>query len=250
MDLIGVVHLLPLPGSPGDAGLDGALARAEADARAWVDGGADALIVENFGDVPFARGAVEPVTVAAMTRAVDRVRGLAGDLPVGVNVLRNDAEAALSIAHVCGAAFVRVNVHVGAAVTDQGLIQSRAAHTLRLRRRLDARVAIWADVAVKHAAPLGEIDPRREALDAVERGLADALIVTGPATGERPDLARIDAVRGAVPAARLLAGSGVTPDVATALQGRVDGAIVGTWAKRDGRVDRERVTRLKEALGG
>jgi uncharacterized protein len=250
MDLIGVVHLLPLPGSPQDAGIAGALARAEADARAWIEGGADALIVENFGDVPFARGAVEPVTVAAMTRAVERVRGLAGELPVGVNVLRNDAESALSIAHVCGACFVRVNVHVGAAVTDQGVIQSRAAHTLRLRRRLGAQVEIWADVAVKHAAPLGESDPRREARDAVERGLADALIVTGPATGERPDMARIDAVRGAVPDARLLAGSGVTPELAATLRDRVDGAIVGTWAKRDGRVDVDRVARLKSAFGG
>ncbi len=250
MQLIGVVHLLPLPGSPRDAGMDVALATAEADARAWIDGGADAMIVENFGDVPFEAGRVAPVTVAAMTRAVDRVRALAGDRPVGVNVLRNDAASALSIAHCCGARFVRVNVHVGAAVTDQGLIQSRAAETLRLREALGAEVEIWADVQVKHAAALGQTDPRREALDAVERGLADALIVTGPATGEKPDMARIDAVRGVLPGVRLLAGSGVTPDVAPALRERVDGAIVGTWVKEGGRVSAERVSRLRSVLGG
>lgn len=250
MELIGVVHLLPLPGSPGDAGLDLALATAEADARAWLEGGADALIVENFGDVPFEANRVAPVTVAAMTRAVERVVGLAGDRPVGVNVLRNDAAAALSIAHCCGARFIRVNVHVGAAVTDQGLIQSRAAETLRLRRALGAEVDIWADVQVKHAEPLVQSDLRREALDAVERGLADALIVTGPATGETPELGRIDTVRRALPGIRLLAGSGVTPDVGFALRDRVDGAIVGSWVKDGGRVSAERVTRLRAALGG
>lgn len=250
MKLIGVIHLLPLPGSPGDAGMDAVLAAAVEDARAWVDGGADALIVENFGDVPFHATAVEPITVAAMTRATERIVGLAGGRPVGVNVLRNDAISALSVAHACGASFIRVNVHVGAAVTDQGVIMGAAAQTLRLRSHLDAKVEVWADVGVKHAVPLGEVDLAREAQDAVKRGLADALIVTGPATGERPELTRLDTVRSAVPDAKLLVGSGVTPDLGPELRTRVDGAIVGTWVKRDGRVDAGRVGRLRRALDG
>jgi predicted TIM-barrel enzyme len=54
-----------------------------------------------------------------------------------------------------GARFVRVNVHTGAAVTDQGLIQGRAAETLRERQRLCPDVALLCDVQVKHATPLG-----------------------------------------------------------------------------------------------
>ncbi len=255
MDLIGVIHLPALPGSPRAKTMVQVLASAEADTRALVDGGADALIVENFHDAPFFRDRVEPVTVAGMTRAVDRVRGIAGEIPVGVNILRNDAEAALSVAQVCGASFIRVNVHVGAAVTDQGVIQSRAAETLRLRSRLGSQVEVWADVAVKHAVPLGSShDVIREAQDAVHRGLASAIIVTGEATGESPRPQRLMKLRAALPDVRILAGSGVDPDLVGALRGHVDGAIVGTWLKRDGRVenpvDPERVAELRRAMDG
>jgi uncharacterized protein len=253
MDLIGVVHLQPLPGSPNDVGLATALAAAEADARALFDNGADGVIVENFHDVPFFPDQVPPVTVAAMTRAVDRVVALADGKPVGVNVLRNDALAALSIAHACGASFIRVNVHVGAAVTDQGVVQGRAAETLRLKKLLGADVEIWADVSVKHAHPLGSGQiSSSEARDAVLRGLADAVIVTGPATGRRIDSDELVMVREALPGTPLVAGSGTTPDNLSRIRGLADAAIVGTWLKHDGQVtnpvDPDRVAALRKAM--
>ena len=73
--------------------------------------------------------------------------------PIGVNVLRNDAIAALSIAHACEANFIRVNVLSGAVVSDQGLIQGRAAELVRLRHAWASPIQILADVGVKHAAP-------------------------------------------------------------------------------------------------
>ena len=101
---IGMVHLLPLPGSPRYGGdLGPVLDRALRDARTLAEGGADGLIVENFGDVPFHKY-VEAHTVAAMTLAVSEVVR-AVEIPVGVNVLRNDAKAALAIAAVTGARF-------------------------------------------------------------------------------------------------------------------------------------------------
>ncbi len=256
MQFTGVVHLLPLPGSPRAVGLDRVLDAARADAGALLEGGCDQLIVENFGDVPFLAGRVEPVTVAAMTRAVEAVVAQAGGARVGVNVLRNDAAAALSIAHACGAGFVRVNVHVGAMVTDQGVVEGRAAETLRLRDRLGAEVAIWADVGVKHARPLGAwADVESEARDALLRGLADAVIVTGATTGAPTDPERLAAVRAAVgDGATVIVGSGVTPDAVDGLRGRADGVIVGTWLKRGGRVhepvDEARVRTLRAALDG
>ncbi len=255
MQFIGVIHLEPLPGSPRAQAMSQVLAAATEDARAYLEGGVDALIVENFGDAPFFATGVEPVTVAAMAVAVREIRQLAGELPVGVNVLRNDGFSALSVAHVCGASFVRVNVHVGAAVTDQGIVQGDAARLLRLRQQLGAEVAVYADVAVKHAVPLGSwSDPLNEARDATGRGLADALIVTGHATGQPIDLELARAIRDDQPGVRLLAGSGVEPGQAEQLRGRVDGAIVGTWAKGDGqvgnRVDAGRVRQLRRALDG
>ena len=47
-------------------------------------------------------------------------------IPVGVNALRNDAQAAMAIATATEADFIRVNVHMGTVVSDQGIIQGIA----------------------------------------------------------------------------------------------------------------------------
>jgi membrane complex biogenesis BtpA family protein len=171
---------------------------------------------------------------------------------LGVNVLRNDARAALGLCAACAADFLRVNVHVGAAVTDQGVIEGRAAETLRERGRLAPRALILADVHVKHAVPLGNGDLGDAAVETHERGLADALIVSGRATGAEAELQDLVRVRERVPAAPLLLGSGVTAHNARAMLAHADGAIVGTWLKAGGDVsapvERDRVARLRDAF--
>jgi uncharacterized protein len=213
--------------------MDDVLDRAAADAAALARAGFDGVIVENYMDAPFHPGAVPPVTVAAMTRAVSAVVE-AVDIPVGVNVLRNDAAAALSIASVTGAAFIRVNVHTGAMWTDQGLLTGSAHETLRLRRVLAAEVAIFADVHVKHATPPAGASLAEAAADAWSRGLADALVVSGSGTGRATPEADVTEVGRSVPDAPVFLGSGVTADTVGALPTAARGAIVGTAVMRDG----------------
>jgi len=125
--LVGVVHLLPLPGAPrASAGLRAVETRALRDARALYEGGVDGVIVENLGDAPFTAGRVDAWTVAAMTRLALGVRALAPERMLGINVLRNDALSALAVAEASSADFIRVNVHTGAMVTDQGVITGQA----------------------------------------------------------------------------------------------------------------------------
>ncbi len=223
---------------------------ARRDAAAYAAGGVDAVMVENFGDVPFGAGAVGPHVVAVMTLAVAAVMAETG-LPVGVNVLRNDVQGAVGIAAATGAAFVRANVYVGAAVTDQGVIEGRAEEVQALIRRLGARVGIWADVDVKHAAPLARRPVSELAEDAVERGMAAAVIVTGSGTGRPAASADLRAVRAAVPRTPLYVGSGVTADLVGGLLAVADGAIVGTAAKIGGvvtnPVEEARVRAIVEA---
>lgn len=251
--VVGVIHLPPLPGSAlgGVASdLPKLLESVQRDAATYAVGGADALIVENFGDVPFTRGAVSPYTVAAMTQAAALVKAETG-LPVGVNVLRNDVLSAVSIAAAVGGSFVRANVYVGAAVTDQGLIEGRADEVQLLITRLSADVAVWADIDVKHAAPLAERPLSEIAEDAVERGLAAAVIVTGKGTGKPIAGEDLQSVRGALPRTPIYAGSGVTAETAADILQHADGLIVGTAAKVDGivtnSVDPARVRALVKA---
>ncbi len=239
--VIGMVHLSPLPGSPGFGGrLETVLERAAADARALQAGGVDALMFENFGDAPFFPEHVPAETIAAITRVIaDLVPVLR--VPFGVNVLRNDARAALGIAAATGAAFVRINVHVGAAVTDQGPIVGRAHETLRERARLCPGVRLWCDCRVKHSAPLAPRPLGEEIEDLVERGLADAVILTGPATGKPASIADLAEARQAHPGTPFLVGSGAARGNLRELFPLADGFIVGTTFKTRGRVDAARV---------
>ena len=250
--VIGMVHLIPLPGSPRWAGsMRNVLAAALADAGALLDGGVDALLIENFGDAPFTPGRVEPATIAAMSVVAAEVRRAFPGTLLGLNVLKNDARAALAVAAAVGAEFIRVNVHAGAVLADQGIVQSDAYGTLRDRRLLAVDVAILADVGGKHAVPLAPVETEQMARDLVHRGLADALVVSGAATGQATPLGEVKRVRSAVPDVPLLIGSGVTAETAAELLSVADGLIVGTSVKRDGDVrqpvDRARVEKLVAA---
>lgn len=250
--LIGVVHLLPLPGSPRHRQSMKAITQAAlADAQAYQRGGADALFIENFGDVPFTTGAVGPETVAAMAIAGQIIRQHVR-LPIGFNVLRNDACSALALCAACDGSFIRVNVHTGAMLTDQGIIEGNAFQTLRYRRQVCPGALIFADVHVKHAVPLGHSSLENSARDTLERGLADALIVSGDGTGMATALADVQRVRAACPQAKILLGSGVTVKNIHDYLPFADGFIVGTSLKAGGKVsnavDSKRVAALARAI--
>lgn len=250
---VGVVHLAATPGSPRHAGsIESLLIRAASDARALVNGGVDALLVENYGDLPFFADSVPAETVAAMALALHEVRRAAGELPVGVNVLRNDARAGLGLCAATGASFLRVNVHTGSMLTDQGWLEGRAAETLRTRAALCPGVLLLADVHVKHGRPLGSELLVDAAADAGERGLADALILTGSRTGRPPEVEALRAVAAALAGRPLLIGSGLAPENAPELLAHVQGAIVGSVLERGGRagepVEEARVVRMRSCF--
>ena len=252
--VIGMIHLRPLPGAPRyDGDLAAVREAALRDAEALSAGGVHALMMENFGDVPFFPGRVPADVVAQMTAVAVEVRRRF-DLPLGINVLRNDGLSALAVAHAAGASFVRVNVLSGARVADQGILQGIAHDLMRGRAALGAsHVRVFADVDVKHSAPLAARDIADEVADTVERGLADAVIVSGAGTGKPTHPQHVAAVKAAaggdVP---VFVGSGVTAETLPALVAHADGVIVGTAFKRDGRpanaVEPERVRRFMDAL--
>ncbi len=233
--LVGVIHVPPLPGSPAALRMSQVITFVKDDAERLAEAGFEDVIVENFGDAPFFAEDVPKVTVAAMTACVLAVKETAKSLRVGVNVLRNDAAAALSIAAVANAAYVRINVHTGARVTDQGVVQGRAAETLRLRKMLGAEgIAIWADVAVKHSAPLGERELEDEAHDLSTRGMVDAVLVTGAGTGKSTDVAEVARVKRVV-SQPVYVASGATKETLRELLAASDGVIVGTAIKSGGK---------------
>lgn len=252
--VIGVIHLLPLPGSHRwDGDLESVCRRAEQEAAALATGGVDAIILENFFDAPFTRDRVDPACACAMTACALRVRAIS-DLSLGINVLRNDALTATAVAVACGAQFIRVNVLSGAMVTDQGIIQSCAHELMAYRKALAAtQIKILADVMVKHAWPLGTGSSiEHAAVDTVKRSGADAIIVSGTATGQEPALEDLSAVRQAVGDVPIFVGSGTTVANCASLLAHADGVIVASSLKRQGLVenpiDVERVRQVVNAV--
>jgi hypothetical protein len=252
--VLGVLHVPALPGAPRNRlPLPAIREWVLADVRAYVEGGVDALILENYGDVPFYPERVPAETVAFLTALALDVRRHAS-LPLGLNVLRNDGESAMAIAAAVDAAFIRVNVYTGARVADQGILQGHAERIQRLRHALGARVLVLADVAVKHSAALGERALEDEVADTLQRGLADGVIVTGAGTGQATDLDELRTARVAAQGAPVLCGSGATAESVGEILEVASGVIVGTALKQAGvtvnAVDVERVRRFVAAARG
>ncbi|MFB6117501.1 BtpA/SgcQ family protein [Halosegnis sp.] len=235
--VVGMVHLPPLPGAPRydpAAGRERLHEAARRDAARLAEGGVDAILVENFGDAPFYPESVPDHVVADLTALTRTVRETV-DVPVGVNVLRNDGPSAVAVAAAAGAGFVRVNIHVGARVADQGILEGRAHETMRLRGRVDADVRVLADIDVKHSAPLATENDAEPAAEAAERGLADGIIVSGTRTGRATPTTAVEAAVERRDELGLttpvLVGSGVTADTVADLLRVADGVIVGTALK-------------------
>ncbi len=235
--VIGVIHSRPLPGSPGYDGepMESVIDFALAEAARYRDGGVDGLIVENHGDIPFARpDALGPETAACMAVMTRAVR-LASGLPVGVNVLANAAVPALAVAKAAGAVFVRVNQWANAYVANEGLIDGPAGAAARYRAWLHAReVRIFADVHVKHGAHAIVADRAiPEMARDVEFFDADVAIATGQRTGDAATLAELAAIAEgcSLPVA---VGSGVTPDNVGDIFTVASAVIVASWLKVDG----------------
>jgi membrane complex biogenesis BtpA family protein len=251
--VIGVLHVPALPGSPrNQLEFAAVLKWVLEDAEILADVGIHGWLLENFGDAPFYPHRVPPHTVTFMTSiACELTRRFT--VPLGINVLRNDAESAMAIAATAGGKFIRVNVHAGARITDQGLIEGMAHDTLRYRKLLGADIAIFADVDVKHSVPVAQRELSDEVEELVSRGGADAVIVTGTATGKQAaadDLRKAKRAAGDVP---VFAGSGVNIENVDAVLKFADGVIVGTALKRDGitpnHVDPARVRAFMQTWG-
>jgi uncharacterized protein len=250
--VIGVVHLLPLPTSPRWGGsLKAVIDRAEQEATALAAGGVNGIMIENFFDAPFTKHQVDPAVVSAMSLVVQRVKNLI-TLPVGINVLRNDAHSALAIAACTDAQFIRVNVLTGVMATDQGLIEGQAHEVLRYRRELGSDIKILADVLVKHARPLGSPNLTTAVRETIERGLADAVILSGWATGDPPSSEDLELAMNAAQGVPVFIGSGANWENIHHLIPFANGVIVSSSLKRHGQVEQSvdpiRVSRFVEAL--
>ena len=224
--IIGMIHMPPLPGAPGNKSSMKQLTDfALSEADLLEEAGLDACIVENVGDVPLFKENLPPYSVAAMATVTKAVVEHT-KMKVGVNMLRNACEEALSVAHVAGAQFIRCNILIGAYATDQGIIEGCSAKVARLKKELGSQVLVFGDVHVKHAYPIFNVEIEYAAQDLAERGGADAVIVSGARSPVPPSFERVKKVKDAIDKPVLI-GSGISLANVKQFWQRSDGLIIG-----------------------
>lgn len=250
--VIGMVHCLPLPGSPAFQGdIDKIMEQAVDDAKTLERGGVDAVMVENTNDSPYSEY-ISKTQVAALSAATALVKKEIS-IPVGVDASFNDCEASLGIAVANKCDFIRVPVFIDTIVNGCGVLTPCAYKVIDLRKRLHAEnIMLLCDIQVKHSHMLlPQVPIEWSATNAVAAG-ADAIVVTGTTTGEETPIDMIQRVKNVVNIP-VMAGSGINPnDIAEQFK-IADGAIVGSTFKKNGLttnpVEYDLVRKLLEPLG-
>jgi len=240
--IIGMIHLPPLPGYADSKGIDHAISHAVADLHALEEGGVDGVLIENEFDRPH-RVMAAPETIAAMTRITRAVVQESQSVIVGCEILLNDPKASLAVARMSGAAFIRTDYFVDRMTRPEyGEFHIDPAGLLKYRSAIGAdNVLILADIQVKYATMIEPQSLNRSACLASESG-ADALVVTGDASGDAPVIEHLKEAAGVdIP---VLVGSGLKPNNAGRLLDECDGAIVGSSLMEDRAVDADAVELL------
>jgi hypothetical protein len=251
--LIAMVGLKPLPGSPDYEGSEAAvIERALEDVERYIAAGADAVLIENSGDVPYQKPPLEDKDLELVEHICASVR-MRFRGPVGLQLLEAANESAMRIAASTGLDFIRAEGYVFAHIGGAGLIEGCAGKLLRLRARLKARhIRVFADVRKKHCshALTGDL-PLTEHVRQAEFFRADGVIVTGPRTGSEPEVSDLESVAFVSQLPRLI-GSGMTADNIERFFRHADGFIVGSTFRRNGaflgELDADRLDRFMDVF--
>jgi uncharacterized protein len=245
--IIGVIHLPPLPGFAGHPGMDQLLAHAIADLDVLMDCRVDGVLVENEHDRPHQVTATAEVA-AAMKELTAELVARSSDIVVGCEILLNDPRGSLEVAAYAGAQFIRTDYFVDRmSRPGYGEFAIDPVGLVNYRDRVAPGVLIFADIQVKYATSLEERSLAESAsLAAAHR--ADAVVVTGDATGDAPRREHLREAAAAMAAGSnripVLIGSGLGTGNAAKLLPACDGAIVGTSLMTDGKIDAEKTRSL------
>lgn len=250
--VIAMAHIGALPGAPlydPAGGLSALIDGVAEDVERLQEGGVDAIMFGNENDRPYLTRAT-PESIAAMTAVVTAVKP-ALRVPFGVNYLWDPA-ASVAIGVATGAAFVR-EIFTGVFASDMGLWTPDAAAAVRLRATLGRPdMKLLFNINAEFAHSLDRRDIALRARSAVFSSLADAILVSGPITGQPAEASDLAAVAEAVGPVPVFANTGVNLDNVAEVMRLASGCVIGTHLKVGGNtwnpVDRDRVRRFMDAV--
>ncbi len=251
--IIAMAHIGALPGTPlydADGGMAKLIDDVGRDVENLQAGGVDAIMFGNENDRPYKLKAPEE-GIAGMTAVVAAIKPML-KVPFGVNYLW-DPCGSVAIAAATGASFAR-EIFTGVFASDMGLWEPKCADALRLRRNLGRHdLKLLFNINAEFAASLDTRPIELRAKSAVFSSLADAILVSGPLTGQIADASELRIVCQTIETVPVFANTGVTIDNVTDVLTVADGCVVGTHFKVDGNtwnaVDGSRVKHFMDIVG-
>lgn len=251
--VVAMVHIGALPGTPlykADGGIEALIERGRSDIEKLQAAGVDAVMFGNENDRPYMFSA-PPEGIAAMTAVVSALKPII-KVPFGVNYLW-DPQASVAIGATTGASFVR-EIFTGLFASDMGLWEPKAAPALRLRHNLgrdDMKLLFNINAEFAHSLDQRSIELR--ARSAIFSSLADAILVSGPITGQPANQSDLRKVAEAITDVPVFANTGVNIDNISDIFAVAQGVIVGTHFKVNGNtwnaVDGDRAKRFMDKVG-
>ncbi|WP_323765718.1 BtpA/SgcQ family protein [Marinovum sp.] len=251
--VVSMCHMGALPGSPlydSDGGINKLIDDALSDIHKLQDGGVDAIMFGNENDRPYLLEAT-PESIAAYTAVVQACKPEL-KVPFGVNYLW-DPTASIAIAVATQAKWVR-EIFTGVFASDMGVWAPNAARPARMKRDLDRRdLKLFFNINAEFAHSLDQRPIELRAKSAIFSSLADAILVSGPITGQPADASDLRKVAEAVgEMVPVFANTGVNVDNVTDVMSVASGCIIGSHFKVDGdtwnAVDADRVKRFMDKV--
>ena len=251
--VISMAHIGALPGSPlfdADGGIDKLIEDVVSDIEKLQSGGVDSIMFGNENDRPYILEGT-PESIAAMTMIVSTLKPML-KVPFGVNYLW-DPTATVAIGAVTGASFVR-EIFTGVFASDMGVWAPNCAKASRLRSNLNKNdMKMLFNINAEFAHSLDQRNIELRAKSAIFSSLADAILVSGPITGQPADSSDLQKVAEAVgDLVPVFANTGVNIENVTNVMSVASGCIIGTHFKVDGntwnKVDGERVKRFMDVV--
>jgi len=250
--VIGMLHLMAMPGDPGfdsTGGMSAIIERARRELHGLQSGGVDAVMFSNEFSLPYLTK-TDPITSIAMARIIGELRSeITG--PFGVNVLW-DGIASIELAMATGASFVR-EIFTGVYASDFGLWDTNVGKAARHRASLGAQgVKLLFNIVPESATYLAHRDIVDLTKTTVFATLPDALCVSGLTAGAATDTQILTQVKGAAGDVPVFVNTGVRAHNAKDQLSVADGAVIGTFFKKDGvfenEVDQSRVVELMSVV--
>ena len=231
-----MIHVSALPGTPAYGGrISEIMRKVEEEVQIFAELGIDGILIENMHDTPYLKRQVGPEITASMTMAAHCARARFTG-PIGVQILAGANQSALAVALAAELDFVRAEGFVFGHLADEGWMESDAGQLLRYRKLIGAEhIPILADIKKKHASHAVTQDVNLvETAMAAHFFAADGIIVTGTSTGKSVNAGDLEALQPTRRKLPLWIGSGLTAENLVDLYPFIDGAIVGSWIKKEG----------------